>query len=138
VLPSYTAFSVPVGGQGNLGRNALSGFGTTQRDMTIRRQFRLTAGTSLQTRVDVFNVLNHPNLGGHSLSSPQFEQSTPMLAGFLGRGGQGAGVNPLYQIGGTALDPARAQAPVLSERSAEKSPPRGARVSGRRALYSRA
>jgi len=96
------AFSLPSSVQGDLGRNALRGFGATQWDMTLRRQFRFTERLSIQFRGDFFNILNHPNFGSpiNFLSSPQFGQSTQMLANSLGTGGQGGGVNPLYQIGG--------------------------------------
>ena len=96
------AFSVPAAGQGDLGRNALRGFGATQWDVTLRRQFRLTEKFSLQTRADFFNILNHPNFGSpiNFLTSPQFGQSTQMLSNYLGSGGQSGGLNPLYQIGG--------------------------------------
>jgi hypothetical protein len=96
------AFSIPASGQGDLGRNALRGFGATQWDMTMRRQFHLSERISLQARVDFFNILNHPNFGSpiNFLTSPQFGQSTQMLANYLGSGGQSGGLNPLYQIGG--------------------------------------
>jgi hypothetical protein len=98
------AFSIPVPAtaQGNLGRNALRGFGATQWDMTLRRQFRLTERMSLQARSDFFNILNHPNFGSpiNYLTSPQFGQATQMLANYLGSGGQSGGLTPLYQVGG--------------------------------------
>jgi len=93
---------VPATAQGDLGRNALRGFGATQWDITLRRQFRFTERLSLQFRGDFFNILNHPNFGSpiNYLSSPQFGQSTQMLNNYLGSGGQSGGLNPLYQIGG--------------------------------------
>ena len=96
------AFSVPASGQGDLGRNELRGFGATQWDITLRRQFRFTERISLQARGDFFNILNHPNFGSpiNYLSSPKFGQATEMLNNFLGSGGQSGGLNPLYQIGG--------------------------------------
>jgi hypothetical protein len=96
------AFSVPASAQGNLGRNALRGFAATQWDMTVRRQFQMPGGFSLQARVDFFNVLNHPNFGSpiNYLTSPQFGQATQMLNNSLGGGGQSGGLSPLYQIGG--------------------------------------
>ena len=99
---NVAAFSVPVSGQGDLGRNALRGFGATQWDLTVRRQFHFTEKYSLQFRGDFFNILNHPNFGSpiNYLSSPQFGQSTQMLNNYLGSGGQSGGLNPLYQIGG--------------------------------------
>ncbi len=88
--------------QGTLGRNALRGFGATQVDLALRRQFRLRERLSLQARADFFNIFNHPNFGSpiNYLSSPQFGQSTQMLGASLGSGGQNGGLNPLYQIGG--------------------------------------
>jgi hypothetical protein len=44
------AFSIPATGQGDLGRNTLRGFGATQVDLTLCRQFRLTERVSLQAR----------------------------------------------------------------------------------------
>jgi hypothetical protein len=96
------AFSTPSTQLGDLGRNALRGFGATQVDLTLRRQFRLRERLSLQARGDLFNLFNHPNFGPpvNYLTSPQFGQSTQMLGASLGLGGQGGGLNPLYQIGG--------------------------------------
>jgi hypothetical protein len=97
------AFIVPATPrQGDLGRNALRGFGATQVDLTLRRQFKLHERLSLQARADFFNIFNHPNFGSpiNYLSSPLFGQSTQMLGASLGSGGQSGGLNPLYQIGG--------------------------------------
>ena len=58
------AFTIPTGAvQGDLGRNALRGFGATQVDLTLRRQFKLRERLSLQARADLFNIFNHPNFG---------------------------------------------------------------------------
>ena len=102
-IPSPTCQPfVPGQVQGNLGRNALRGFGATQWDITLRRQFRFTERLSLQFRGDFFNILNHPNFGSpiNYLSSPQFGHATQMLNNYLGSAGQSGGLNPLYQIGG--------------------------------------
>ncbi len=102
INPAAFTTPVPATAQGDLGRNALRGFGATQWDITLRRQFRFTERLALQARADFFNILNHPNFGSpiNYLSSPQFGQSTMMLASSLGSGGQSGGLNPLYQIGG--------------------------------------
>jgi hypothetical protein len=97
------AFITPTGAvQGNLGRNTLRGFGATNVDLTLRRQFKLGERLSLQGRADLFNIFNHPNFGPPTnyMSSPLFGQSTQMLGASLGTGGQNGGLNPLYQIGG--------------------------------------
>jgi hypothetical protein len=97
------AFNAPAGAvQGNLGRNALNGFGATEVDLTLRRQFKLYERLSLQARADFFNIFNHPNFGPPTnyMTSPLFGQATQMLGASLGAGGQTGGLNPLYQIGG--------------------------------------
>jgi Carboxypeptidase regulatory-like domain/TonB dependent receptor len=98
------AFTPPITStQGDLGRNALRGFGATQLDLTLRRRFRLTETVALQARADFFNIFNHPNFGNpvnYLSNTAQFGQSTMMLASSLGSGGQSGGLSPLYQIGG--------------------------------------
>jgi outer membrane receptor protein involved in Fe transport len=98
--------------QGNLGRNALRGFGVVQWDFAVHREFPIREPLKLQFRAELFNILNHPNfgqpsgnLGSPASISPQFGQSQAMLGQSLG-GAQysgnagGGGLSPLYQIGG--------------------------------------
>ena len=98
--------------QGNVGRNALRGFGATQWDLGVHRVFSIHESLKLQFRAEMFNVLNHPNFGppnGRFLSVQNggpagFGVSTQMLGqslsgGFGGNQGGGA-FNPLYQLGG--------------------------------------
>ena len=94
--------TVAPGEQGNLGRNVLRGFGATQADLAVQRQFRLTERMALRFRVECFNVFNQPNFGSpmFDLSSPLFGRSTQTLASSLGSGGANGGFSPLYQIGG--------------------------------------
>ncbi|MGB9402507.1 MAG: carboxypeptidase regulatory-like domain-containing protein [Candidatus Acidiferrales bacterium] len=107
---NYNAFiSAPVNPvtmlpeQGDLGRNALRGFGAAQWDFAIRRQFSLSERLKLQFRAELFNILNHPNFGpptsNTSLPPSQFGVATQMLGASLGQG-YGTGFSPLYQIGG--------------------------------------
>jgi Carboxypeptidase regulatory-like domain/TonB dependent receptor len=94
--------------QGNLSRNALRGFGATQWDFGIHRDFPIRESVKLQFRAEVFNLLNHPNFGppvGNlnlpSSINPQFGLSTQMLGQSLSGGFVGAGAfDPLYQLGG--------------------------------------
>lgn len=89
--------------QGNLGRNALRGFGATQWDFSVHRDFPLRETVKLQFRAEMFNVLNHPNFGqpDGSLTDPTFGLSTQMLGQYLSGGVVGGGaLSPLYQIGG--------------------------------------
>jgi hypothetical protein len=103
------AFSAPpTSRQGTLGRNALRGFGASQLDLALRRQFNLSERANLQFRAEFFNILNHPNFGDpgaggsntNNLTTPLFGQSILMLGTSLGSGGSNGGFSPLYQIGG--------------------------------------
>ncbi len=91
--------------QGNLGRNALRGFGAAQLDFAVHRDFRIKELVKLGFRAELFNVLNHPNFGppvSDLSNTTQFGLATQMLGRSLtGFGGAGGGaLNPLYQIGG--------------------------------------
>ena len=88
--------------QGTLGYNALRGFGLSQLDLALRRQFDWGEHIKLQLRVEAFNVFNHPNFGNPNniLTGNFFGQSTQMLGRSLGTGGINGGLSPIYQIGG--------------------------------------
>jgi Carboxypeptidase regulatory-like domain/TonB dependent receptor len=97
------AFSAaPTGQQGNFGRNVLRGFGATQADIAVQRNFRLDEKVALRFRAEFFNILNHPNFASPigTLTNALFGRSTQTLANGLGSGGANGGLNPLYQIGG--------------------------------------
>jgi outer membrane receptor protein involved in Fe transport len=97
--------------QGDLGRNALRGFGAFQWDFALHRDFPIRDQWKLQFRAELFNVLNHPNfappvgaLGGPQSLNPQFGQSQEILAQNLS-GGQYSGsvgngsLSSLYELG---------------------------------------
>jgi hypothetical protein len=89
--------------QGDLPRNFLRGFGATQWDFAVHRDFPILERLNLQFRAEMFNVLNHPNFAPPTpdLFQPQFGLSTEMLAQSLGGGNVGGGgLSPLYQLGG--------------------------------------
>lgn len=89
--------------QGDLGRNALRGFGILQWDFAVHREFPIRESLKLQFRAEMFNVLNHPNFGqpNGDISQLQFGQSTQMLGQSLSGGQVGGGAfDPLYQTGG--------------------------------------
>jgi len=93
--------------QGDLGRNVLRGFGATQWDFAVHRDFPIHESVKLQFRAEMFNVLNHPNFGPPFpvLGNSQFGRATQMLGQSLNGGIHGSNVgggafNPLYQIGG--------------------------------------
>jgi len=101
---NFDAFAIPQQlRQGTLGRNAITGFGLTQVDLSAARKFNLTERISLQFRSDFFNLFNHPNFGNpnNSLDSGRsfFGLATGMLDNALNPSGVG-GLNRLYQIGG--------------------------------------
>jgi len=97
---AFTA--APSGLQGNFGRNVLRGFGASQTDMAVQRQFNIAEGVGVRFRAEFFNVLNHANFGSpiNSITNAQFGRSTQTLASSLGPGGQNGGFSPLYQAGG--------------------------------------
>ena len=89
--------------EGDLGRNALRGFGLFQWDFAVHRDLSVSERLKLQFRAELFNILNHPSFAPPvgDVSSPQFGFSTQTLGQFLSGGSLGAGgFNPLYQVGG--------------------------------------
>jgi len=88
--------------QGNLPRNALRGFGATQWDFAVHRDFPIHESLKLQFRAEMFNVLNHPNFGQprSDISSSSFGRATQMLGRSLDQNTGAGGFSALYQIGG--------------------------------------
>lgn len=88
--------------QGTLGRGVVRGFGLTQFDLALRRQFNFNERLNLQVRLEAFNVLNQSNFASPvaEISSPLFGQATRMYNRGFGSGGVTSGFNPLYQSGG--------------------------------------
>jgi len=91
------------GQQGDLGRNALRGFGASQWDLAGHREFRIRESVKLQFRAEMFNVLNHPNFAPPvgDITVGNFGLSTQTLGQYLaGSNAGGASFNALYQTGG--------------------------------------
>jgi hypothetical protein len=89
--------------QGDVGRNALRGFGAWQWDFAVHRDFPIRESIRLQFRAEMFNVLNHPNFAPPSptFALPGFGISNQMLGQYLGGSNLGSGgLSPLYQVGG--------------------------------------
>jgi hypothetical protein len=89
--------------EGDLGRNSLRGFPFTQWDFATHRDFPLVKTLKLQFRVELFNLLNHPNFGPPAAywGVGGFGVTHQMLGQSLGRANVGGGgLSPLYQIGG--------------------------------------
>jgi hypothetical protein len=51
---------------GNLGNGAVRGPGSWSTDLNVSKNFRVTERVKVQVRADMFNALNHVNLGGPS------------------------------------------------------------------------
>jgi len=109
---NFAAFSNPVAlRQGNLGRNAIGGFGMSQLDLAIAREFHAASSWTLQFRLEAFNALNHPNFADPTwvesgFPDGNFGQSHGMLNFGLNdgsRGGPTSGLNPAFQIGGPRM-----------------------------------
>lgn len=89
--------------QGTLPRNTLRGFGATQLDFAVHRDFPIHESLKLQFRAELFNVFNHPNFAPPSGAFGQggFGLSNQTLGQYLSGGAVGGGtLSPLYQIGG--------------------------------------
>jgi carboxypeptidase family protein/TonB-dependent receptor-like protein len=89
--------------EGNLGRNALRGFGAFQWDLAASRTFALREKLHLKFRAELFNFLNHPNFADPAgfLGIANFGLSTQTLNQGLSGGPIGSGgFSPLYQLGG--------------------------------------
>ncbi|MFT4111310.1 TonB-dependent receptor domain-containing protein [Silvibacterium sp.] len=90
------AFYLPVSGEGGAPRNFIRGFGATQINLAIRRDFPIHDLFTLQFRAENFNLLNHPNFGyvDPDYGDATFGQATETLAASLGT------VASQYQQGG--------------------------------------
>ena len=68
------AFGLPVGATpagdhfGHLGRNALTGPGFVNTDLSLVKNTKLTERMNLQFRTEAFDVFNHPNFGNPNLN----------------------------------------------------------------------
>ena len=63
---------------GSAGKSLVRAFGSWNVELSLAKNFRITEGSRLQLRAEMFNALNHVNLGGPngSISSPQFGRIT--------------------------------------------------------------
>ncbi len=79
---------------GNLGRNALTGPGYFNLDMSLAKNFRLTEKASLQFRAEAYNLPNHPNF-----ASPLLPNFGAILSSFDPNTGHAMGAFPLTVTG---------------------------------------
>jgi hypothetical protein len=93
-----SAFALPTTArQGTEGRNDIQGFGLTQVDLSLARQFPIGERVKFQLRADTFNILNHPNFTNPS-ALVQFGSAYLASRSTLNNGL--GGLNPLFQQGG--------------------------------------
>lgn len=98
------AFATPSAGEtGTLGRNAIYGKGLAQLDVSLRREFELMRGTSVEVGLNIFNALNHPAFADPVpfRSNPFFGQAVSMRNLMLGSGTANTGLPALFQTGGS-------------------------------------
>jgi hypothetical protein len=87
--------------QGNLGRNAIHGFGEVQLDFSLRRRIVVTERWSLNLMAQAFNISNSPNFAnptrneGANMASSNFGVATRMLGK-----GFGVGAGSAFRTGG--------------------------------------
>lgn len=91
------AFTNASSGLGTAPRNFTRGFGASQMDLALRRDFPINEKLTLQFRAEAFNIFNHANLGtvGTTLSQPTFGQATATLGA-----SPGLQSSSLYRTGG--------------------------------------
>jgi Carboxypeptidase regulatory-like domain/TonB dependent receptor/TonB-dependent Receptor Plug Domain len=64
----YIGLPTNSGRTGTLGRNTERTKGINNFDFSVQKQFRLTEGTNLQFRTELFNIFNNPQYGTQSIS----------------------------------------------------------------------
>jgi hypothetical protein len=95
--PNLFSSTPPSGRQGTEGRNDIPGFGLTQVDLSLGRQFQITDQLKLQFRADAFNLLNHPNFQ-NPIPDPAASAASYVSSSTLNQGL--GGLNALFQEGG--------------------------------------
>jgi hypothetical protein len=81
------AFSVPLNGIGNLGRNALRGPGYKTYDMSLFKSFRFMEHYKIEVRGEAYNLTNSPHFENPValIESPNFGQVVSTANGAAGR-----------------------------------------------------
>jgi hypothetical protein len=96
------AFRSTTNGFGDVGRNAVRGFGMWQADAALSRELRPLGDLRMSLRLEAFNVFNHPLFADplRYRSNPLFGESTSPLSLMLGSGSPVSGQSPVFQMGG--------------------------------------
>jgi hypothetical protein len=75
-ITSGCSFYTPAAGFGNLGRNALTGPGFADSDVSLEKTTRLAESTAIVVRIDAFDLLNHANFANPTLTATGASTST--------------------------------------------------------------
>ena len=75
LAPGCTFFAQPTG-FGNLSRNALTGPGFADTDLSLEKTTKITEKSAVVLRVDAFDLLNHVNFGNPTLTATGAATST--------------------------------------------------------------
>jgi hypothetical protein len=95
------AFSIAAGGaEGNTGRNVARGFGSSQTDLALRREFAITERARITFRAEAFNLFNQSNFGAINTNLQTATATRPFGWATGTQAAQLGGMNPLYQVGG--------------------------------------
>jgi hypothetical protein len=95
------AFSIaPGGAEGNAGRNVARGFGSSQTDLALRREFTVTERIRATFRAEAFNLFNQANFGAINTNLQTATATRPFGWATGTQAAQLGGMNPLYQVGG--------------------------------------
>jgi hypothetical protein len=70
------SFYAPTAGFGDLPRNALTGPGFSDTDVSLEKTTRIAESTAIVVRVDAFDLLNHANFGNPTLTATGATTST--------------------------------------------------------------
>jgi hypothetical protein len=70
------SFYAPTAGFGNLRRNALTGPGFADSDVSLEKTTRLAESTAIVVRIDAFDLLNHANFANPTLTATGASTST--------------------------------------------------------------
>ena len=92
------AFTIPQPGTyGNLGRNALFGPVFHQFDLTLQKRFRITEGTNIEFRTEVYNLFNKANFANPPVllteQLPNITAATDAATGIVTTS-RGTGIQP--------------------------------------------
>jgi len=96
------AFAPAAAIPGNLGRDAVRGFGMWQADCSAGRSFVWHEKLRLSIRGEAYNIFNHPQFAEPMpyLSNPMFGQPGSSLNLMMGSGSPTSGQSPAFQMGG--------------------------------------